>query len=207
MKRIVYVALSTLSALVLLFSYRTSLEAVAPTAAADTSPTPSASADSGGSSSTGPSDSGSSSTGSSDSGSSSTGSSDSGSSSGGSSDTGSSGSGSSGNGSTSDGGTSTSSGTAAYRDGTFTGDAADTRYGPVQVAVTVSGGRITGVQVPQYPTTERRDQEINSQALPMLISETTQAQSAQIQMISGATFTSEGYLQSLQSALDQAGAK
>jgi uncharacterized protein with FMN-binding domain len=80
----------------------------------------------------------------------------------------------------------------------------NTRYGPVQVQITVSGGQITQVDVPEYPTESPRDQQINSQAVPMLVSETTSAQSANISMISGATYTSQGYTQSLQSALDQA---
>jgi uncharacterized protein with FMN-binding domain len=80
----------------------------------------------------------------------------------------------------------------------------DTPYGPVQVQITVSGGSITQVNVPQYPNGSGRDQEINSFALPQLISETTSAQSANINMVSGATFTSQGYIQSLQSAIDQA---
>ena len=80
----------------------------------------------------------------------------------------------------------------------------DTRYGAVQVAITIAGGKITDVTVPQYPNTERRDEEINAQAIPQLISETTSAQSAQIDMVSGATYTSDGYTQSLQSAIDQA---
>lgn len=83
------------------------------------------------------------------------------------------------------------------------GDVADTRWGPVQIKVTSSGGKIVDVQAVQYPDGNSRDAEINSQALPMLRSEALKAQSAQIDMISGATVTSEGYLQSLQSALDK----
>ena len=74
----------------------------------------------------------------------------------------------------------------------------------MQVQVTVSGGRIASVDVVEYPNENPRDRQINQQAVPMLISETTSAQSAQIDMISGATYTSRGYQQSLQSALDQA---
>ncbi|MGW4527313.1 FMN-binding protein [Amycolatopsis sp. NPDC004378] len=88
--------------------------------------------------------------------------------------------------------------------GTFTGDAADTRYGPVQVRITVAGGRITDAQAVQYPQESGRDVRINSDAVPELNQETLQAQSAQIDTVSGATYTSEGYQQSLQSALDQA---
>ena len=89
-------------------------------------------------------------------------------------------------------------------DGTFTGDTVDTRWGPVQARVTVAGGRITAVDVVQYPTGNPRDREINADAVPTLVDETLQAQSADIDMVSGATVTSTGYLESLQSALDQA---
>ncbi|MDU0346976.1 FMN-binding protein [Microbacterium sp. KSW2-29] len=89
-------------------------------------------------------------------------------------------------------------------DGTYTGQAANTRFGPVQVQITVSGGTITDVQVPQYPSENGRDQQINARALPILVKETVQAQSAQVDMVSGATYTSTGYRTSLQSALDQA---
>ena len=88
---------------------------------------------------------------------------------------------------------------------TVTGAAASTRYGPVQVALTTDGGTITGVSVLEYPNSDSRDVEINNYALPILIQETIDAQSANVDMVSGATFTSIGYQQSLQSALDQAG--
>lgn len=89
-------------------------------------------------------------------------------------------------------------------DGTYTGSAANTRFGPVQVQITVSGGVVTDVQVPVYPDENGRDQQINSRALPVLVKETLAAQSADIDMVSGATYTSDGYLSSLQSALDEA---
>ena len=114
-------------------------------------------------------------------------------------DTGSSGSATSGSDSTSSG--STSSGTAS----TVTGSVASTRWGPVQVSITVTDGKITAVDVPQYPTGNGKDRQINASALPILTKETLSAQSADIDMVSGATVTSEGYVQSLQSALDQAG--
>lgn len=79
-----------------------------------------------------------------------------------------------------------------------------TQYGPVQVRVTIANGHITDVTAIQYPTAERRDLEINSYALPQLRSEVLSAQSAQVDAVSGATFTTEGYLASLQSALDVA---
>jgi uncharacterized protein with FMN-binding domain len=88
---------------------------------------------------------------------------------------------------------------------TVTGSVAQTRWGPVQVAIEVSGGRITAVDVPVYPNGNGKDKQINARALPILTQETVAAQSADIDMVSGATVTSDGYLQSLQSALDQAG--
>jgi uncharacterized protein with FMN-binding domain len=88
---------------------------------------------------------------------------------------------------------------------TVTGPSVDTRWGPVQVAITVDGSTITDVTVPVYPTGNGRDRQINSYALPMLIQDTLDAQSADIDMITGATVTSEGYVQSLQGALDEAG--
>ena len=88
---------------------------------------------------------------------------------------------------------------------TYTGSVAQTRWGPVQVKITVQSGKITKVTVLQQPNGNPNDAEINSYALPILINETTQAQSADIDMVSGATVTSQGYLQSLQAALDEAG--
>jgi uncharacterized protein with FMN-binding domain len=95
---------------------------------------------------------------------------------------------------------------ASVGDGTVvTGPAADTRWGPVQVRVTVSGGRLTDVEVVEYPTGNGKDRQINGYAVPRLVQETLDAQSADIDMVSGATVTSEGYLESLQAALDEAG--
>jgi len=88
---------------------------------------------------------------------------------------------------------------------TYTGAVAQTRWGPVQVAITVAGGKVTDVTVPQYPTGNGKDREINAYAVPELTQETLSAQSADIDMVSGATVTSQGYVTSLQSALDQAG--
>jgi uncharacterized protein with FMN-binding domain len=88
---------------------------------------------------------------------------------------------------------------------TVDGDAADTRWGPVQVQISVTGGKISSVQVLQAPNENRRDIEINNTALPILQDETMSAQSAQIDSVSGATYTSDGYIQSLQSAIDRAG--
>lgn len=170
MKKIVYGILATLSGLVLLFSFRTSLgEAVptdvqpaqaapsvatphsAATASASTTPTASASA------------------------------------------------------SASPSGAAPAA-TSGLTDGTFTGSATNTRYGPVQVQITVTGGKIVDVQAVEYPTDNSRDRQINERAIPQLVSETLNAQSADIHLVSGATYTSQGYLDSLQSAIDQANA-
>ncbi|MFJ9563084.1 FMN-binding protein [Streptomyces fuscichromogenes] len=109
---------------------------------------------------------------------------------------------SSGSGST---GSSGKSGSGSTGTRTVTGDTVQTRWGPVQVKVTVKNGRITDVTAVQYPSENPRDQQINSYAIPQLRSEALAAQSASIDTVSGATYTSEGYQQSLQSALDSAG--
>jgi uncharacterized protein with FMN-binding domain len=105
-------------------------------------------------------------------------------------------------GSSSAGGSSTSS--AGGSSTTVTGGSAQTQWGPVQVQITVAGGKITDVTAVQYPNGNGRDQEINSYALPVLAQEALAAQSANIDHVSGATVTSDGYVQSLQSAIDQA---
>lgn len=89
--------------------------------------------------------------------------------------------------------------------GTVTGTAAQTRYGPVQVQLEVAGSKVTNVTVLQYPDADGRDLQISQYALPRLIQQTLDAQSGSISMVSGATYTSQGYAQSLQSALDQVG--
>ena len=98
-----------------------------------------------------------------------------------------------------------SSGSTTTGTRTVTGDTVQTRWGPVQVKITVKNGKITDVTAVQYPSDNPRDQEINSNALPQLRSEALAAQSASIDTVSGATYTSDGYRQSLQSALDSAG--
>jgi uncharacterized protein with FMN-binding domain len=95
------------------------------------------------------------------------------------------------------------SGTATTK--TVVGDAADTRWGPVQVQITVADGAVTAVTAVEYPQNNGRDMEINSFAIPQLNQEATAAKSATIDTVSGATVTSDGYIQSLQSALDKAG--
>jgi uncharacterized protein with FMN-binding domain len=84
------------------------------------------------------------------------------------------------------------------------GSVEQTRWGPVQVQVTIAGGRITDVIALQVPDGNFRDQEINSYAVPQLRQEVLAAQSARIDTVSGATVTSDGYLGSLQAALDAA---
>jgi uncharacterized protein with FMN-binding domain len=88
---------------------------------------------------------------------------------------------------------------------TITGSAVTTRYGTVQVQVVVSGTAIQSVTFAQLTSRDGRSAQINSEAGPILLRETISAQSAQVDTVSGATYTSDGYRQSLQSALDQVG--
>ncbi|MGA5137933.1 FMN-binding protein, partial [Streptomyces azureus] len=87
---------------------------------------------------------------------------------------------------------------------TLTGSVAQTQYGPVQVRITVAGGKITKAEAVQAPKGGRSDQ-ITSASVPRLNQAAVAAGNAQIDAVSGATYTSAGYKQSLQSALDQAG--
>jgi uncharacterized protein with FMN-binding domain len=88
---------------------------------------------------------------------------------------------------------------------TFDGEAVGTRYGDVQVEIVVTDGKVTSADAIAYPTENGRDRQINAYALPILNDEVVAAQSAKIDMVSGASVTSRGYIQSLQDALDQAG--
>jgi uncharacterized protein with FMN-binding domain len=88
---------------------------------------------------------------------------------------------------------------------TVAGAAWPTIYGPVQVRITVTGGKLTAVTALEYPTDTPRDAQINAFAIPQLNAEALAAGSAKIDTVSGATYTSGGYLGSLQSALDKAG--
>ena len=88
---------------------------------------------------------------------------------------------------------------------TVTGAAWPTIYGPVQVKITVAGGKVTAATAVEYPLGTPRDQQINSYAIPQLNAEAVAAGSAHIDAVSGATYTSQGYIGSLQSALDKAG--
>ena len=117
---------------------------------------------------------------------------------------GSAGSGSAGSGSAGSGSAGSGSAGSVQGGSTVAGDAINTRFGPVQVQITVAGGKITAADVLQVPMRDRKDQMINSQAVPILNQETVSAQSAKIDTVSGATYTSDGYAQSLQSAIDKA---
>lgn len=126
-----------------------------------------------------------------------------------------SGTGTTGTGTTSSGSSGTSSGTTgssgtgttggSSASGTFAGDTTQTQYGPVQVQITVENRTITEVTALQLTNSDGRSVQISQEAAPVLRREALQAQSAQIQAVSGATFTSEGYTTSLQSAIDEAG--
>lgn len=100
--------------------------------------------------------------------------------------------------------TSTTAATAASTVQAFDGEVVNTRYGPVQVQVQITDGAISEVAVVEYPTDDGKSVRINARALPTLRSEALTAQSADIDTVSGATYTSEAYAQSLQSAIDQA---
>jgi uncharacterized protein with FMN-binding domain len=92
-----------------------------------------------------------------------------------------------------------------YKDGTYTGSAADTPYGAVQVAAVVSGGKITNINFIKMPHDEGRSVEITNMSEPMLKQTALDKQDAQnIDFVSGATSTSYGYQESLQAALDKA---
>ena len=90
------------------------------------------------------------------------------------------------------------------KDGTFTGSEVDAYYGLVKVQTTIKAGKITDVQFLEYPQDRRTSQRINSFAVPNLQQEAIQAQTANVDVISGATLTSEAFTVSLQSALDAA---
>jgi uncharacterized protein with FMN-binding domain len=93
---------------------------------------------------------------------------------------------------------------AGYADGTYTGSQANALYGTVQVRAVVQGGRIADVQFLSYPTGRRESDRINQNATPILIQEAIAAQSANVQVVSGATLTSRAFMESLQAALNQA---
>jgi uncharacterized protein with FMN-binding domain len=98
----------------------------------------------------------------------------------------------------------TSQQVAQYKDGTYTGDAADAYYGNIQVQVDIKSGKITDVRFLQYPNDRANSVEINQQAMPALKQEAIQAQNAHVNTISGASDTSAAFVQSLSSALAKA---
>lgn len=105
--------------------------------------------------------------------------------------------------------TSTSSGPASssgatYKNGSYTGSVADAQWGYIQVKAVIAGGKITDVQFLQYPNERERSVEINGYADPQLTQEAIQAQSAQVDIVTGATDSSEAFMQSLSDALSQA---
>jgi len=89
--------------------------------------------------------------------------------------------------------------------GTFDGNTASTRWGPVQVRIVVKDGKIVDASALQSPSGDSRSRSISQQAVPYLVQETLAAQSAQISGVGGASYTSNGWYQSLQSALKKAG--
>ena len=97
-----------------------------------------------------------------------------------------------------------STGASAKAGGTYAGAVVQTRYGSVQVQITVQAGKITDVTALQLTEAERRCVQISNEAAPLLRDEVLQAQSANVQTIGGATVTSDAYLTSLQAALDAA---
>ena len=101
--------------------------------------------------------------------------------------------------------TSTGTSTAASADGTYSGSTVRTRFGDVQVQVTISGGAIADVTALQLTDHDGRSVSISNRAAPILRDEVLQAQSSAVSLVSGATYTSAAYLQSLQAALDAAG--
>lgn len=99
---------------------------------------------------------------------------------------------------------STSSNTATYKDGTYTGTSEDAIYGNIKVQAVVSGGKITDVIFLDHPSDNHDSEYINSQAMPLLKAEAISAQSANVDIVSGASDTSIAFRQSLASALSQA---
>jgi uncharacterized protein with FMN-binding domain len=102
-------------------------------------------------------------------------------------------------------GSASSASKAANRAATYTGRAVNTVYGPVEVKITVKDGKVTAATAVEYPNQDPRDAQINYYAIPILNHEAAQASSANISHVSGATYTSGGYIASLQSALNKAG--
>lgn len=92
----------------------------------------------------------------------------------------------------------------SYKDGTYTGSVADAYYGQVQVQTVITNGKISDVKFLSYPNSHSTSVYINQQAMPYLKQEAIQSQNANVQIISGATFTTEAFIQSLTNALSKA---
>lgn len=91
-----------------------------------------------------------------------------------------------------------------YKDGTYTGNVADAYFGNVQIKTVVQNGKITDIQFLQYPNDRSTSIRINTGAMPILKSEAIQNQNAQVEIVSGATQTSQAFIESLTSALAMA---
>ena len=100
--------------------------------------------------------------------------------------------------------TTTTSGSTTYKDGTYTGTTVQHRFGSVTVTVTISGGKITNVTAQALDPGDGRSRSIDSQAVPIMKQEVLAADSANVQTLSGATYTTTAYITSLQSALAKA---
>lgn len=98
----------------------------------------------------------------------------------------------------------TGTSTTHYKDGTYTGSVADAQWGNVQVQVVIQGGKMTNIKFLQYPNERDRSIMINNDADPQLISEAISAQSATVDVVTGATDSSDAFMQSLSDALSQA---
>lgn len=101
-------------------------------------------------------------------------------------------------------GNSNASSAAAYKDGRYTGSTVDAYYGYVQVQATISGGKLSNVKFLQYPNEHTTSVAINQQAMPYLKQEALHSQNANVNIISGATATSQAFTQSLSTALSKA---
>jgi uncharacterized protein with FMN-binding domain len=92
----------------------------------------------------------------------------------------------------------------SYKDGEYTGPSTDAFYGNIRVKAVIQNGKISDVQFLEYPNDVHESIEVNTEAMPSLKTEAIQAQKANVDIVSGATQTSEAFRKSLQSALDQA---
>lgn len=91
-----------------------------------------------------------------------------------------------------------------YKDGTYSGSVENAFYGNIQVAAIIQGGKITTVNFLEYPNDNPNSISVNQQAMPYLQQEAVKAQSSKVSIVTGATFTSQAFSQSLASALSQA---